>query len=864
MHIIGIIGEWFRRIEYLLNRGRREAELAREIDAHRAMMIDPRRFGNALLVRERSGDVWGWSWLDDVARDVRFAARTLLRAPGFTIVVVTSLALATGATTAIFSIVNSVLLRPLPFAEPDRLMQVAMIHRVGGAGSVPYADLQAFREQSVSFERFSGYEVTTRLLETANGSERLTGVVADREFFALLGVRPIAGRVFTKDDPPSVVVVSARLWERLFDRNPSLVGRTIALSGTRWNAAERRSVLQRREVTVIGIMPESFQFPYGVSATFPGALPEMRTDIWVPDDRIAGGRFGSVTGRLKAGVTVQAAAAELDILRKRVDVTSPSPYRPTGVELTPLTTDVLGAIHRSLWLLFGAVGLVLAAACANVANLLLARTTARTQEVVTRAALGAGPGRLVRQFLAESLLMSLAGGLLGVAVAAWGVNLLATVGAAKIPRLHEVVLDWRAFVFMLTVCVLAAVLFGLAPALIASRADAQSITKESGGRATVSSRYNRARDALVIAEVALAFLLAFGVAGVMRELSRLERTDPGMVTDGVLSLHITPRLFDRDYYAIEARVKQIPGVEAAGFTQMVPLQNWNWLGDIHITGRPREQRLTVELRTVTPGYFDALGIPIRGRVIAERDAVGEGRGILVNEAFARQHLPDDDPLGRRTDRGTIVGVVGDVRQSRLDRPAIPEIYGSIGPDAGVASELGMSLIVRSKTSLEALVPALRAAVRETSPVAAIFNVKTMEQVVADSLWELNLYRWAIGLFAGLALLLAAIGLYGVISYSVSSRTREFAVRLALGAEPSGIARLVLNRGIRLAAIGLALGVLSALGVLPFLRNLATAIRPDFGTFLIISGLLLAISLAACLVPALRVAGVNPATALRRD
>ena len=266
---MSIIGEWSRRVGYLLNRSRREADLRREMESHRAMMTDHRRFGNQRLVQERARDVWGWTWLDDLVRDVRFAVRTLLGAPGFTMVVVASLALATGATTAIFSVVNSVLLRPLPFIDPDRLVQVAEIHQVGGAGSVSYADLQAFREQSLSFERFSGYEVTTRLLETQHGSERLTGVVSDREFFALLGVTPLAGRVFTTDDPSSVVVVSARLWERLFDRDPALVGKTIALSGTRWNPAERRSVLQRRELTVIGIMPASFQFPYGVSPRFP-------------------------------------------------------------------------------------------------------------------------------------------------------------------------------------------------------------------------------------------------------------------------------------------------------------------------------------------------------------------------------------------------------------------------------------------------------------------------------------------------------------------------------------------------------------------------------------------------------------------
>ena len=628
---------------------------------------------------------------------------------------------------------------------------------------------------------------------------------------------------------------------------------------------QRRSVVVRREATIIGVMPDVFQFPYGASSSFSGSMPEGRTDMWIPDERPQGGRFGSVTGRLKPGVTIGAAASELDAIEKRLDVTAPGPYRALGVQLVPLADEVLGAVARSLWLLFGAVGLVLAAACANVANLLLSRTTARAHEVVTRAALGASPRRLISQFLVESVLLGLTGGIVGVLVARWTLDLLVRVGAGRIPRAHEIALDWTAFAFMLSICVVVAILFGLAPAMLAARTDVQEITKASGSRSTASRTFGRLRDALVIAEVALAFALALGVGGVLRELSRMERTDTGMVTDGVMTLHMSPRIPDSEYFAIEARVAQLPGVTGAGFVQLVPLQNWDWVGDIHFAGRPREERPTIELRTVTPGYFRALGIPIRaGRNLTAGDSLLEPGVFLVNESLARLHFPGQDPVGREADRGIIVGVVGDVRQATIDRPAVPEIYQVVNRNSGVAADLGMSLIVKTNGRPEAIVPAVRAAVREVNPIVALFNIKPMSQVVADSLWELNLYRWLIGLFAALALTLAAIGLYGVISYSVSSRMREFAVRLAMGSDPAGVARLVVGRGLRLTAAGLVVGIAATLGVVPMLRRVSSLLAPDPVVLVAIVVLLVAIALAACLVPALRVARVNPATALRHD
>jgi len=820
------------------------------------------------LRRGEGLDAWGWRSLEQLGQDVRFGGRTLLKNPGFTATTVLTLALATGATTAIFTIVNGVLLRPLPFAEPERLVQVygrTWGDDRGGApdpltGGIASPELEEYRKQSTSFDGFVGYALTTSHLDGPAGLERLTAVRADLGFFSLLGVQPIAGRAFRSDDPLEVAVISSRLWQQRFNGDPSLPGKTITLN--------------ERTFTVLGVMPDWFQFPYGAASLMPGALGESRTDVWIPLEPLRTSPSGplrrgrlAVVGRLKPGIGLDAAAAELGLIAGRVEEQYRGTGNRVGVRLASLADVVLGKVRRSLWMLFAAVGLVLAAACANVANLLLARMTVRAREVVTRAALGASPLRLVRQFLAESLLISLAGGLVGALITRWGTDLLVALGSAKIPRAHEIALDWQAFTFLLIVCLATAVLFGLAPALTAARVDAQSVTKESGGHATTGGAYGRIRDGLVVIEVALAFVLALGAAVVMREVIRLQNVETGMVTENVLTLHLTPRAPDRDYYAIEQRVAQLPGVAAAGFTQLVPLQNWGWDADFAISGRPRDptRRYTAELRYVTPGYFRALGIPVlQGRALTEADTAEAPRVILINDALARQYFPGEDPVGRDLNRGTIVGVVGSVRQVGLDRPAGPEIYYPAAQNVTMSSDIGMSLVVRTTGRPEPYTDVVRSAVRRVNPNLAIFNVKTMERVLADSLWELNLYVWLIGLFAALALVLAAIGLYGVISYNVTSRMREFAVRLALGSDPMGVARLVLGRAVRLASAGLAGGVLVALSLATLVRNLPIGIGTDPATYAGIAALLFAIALMACLVPALRVARVNPATALRHD
>jgi putative ABC transport system permease protein len=794
--------------------------------------------------------------IEELVQDIRFGVRTLLRNRAVTATIVLTLALATGATTAIFSVVNGVVLQPLPFPNPERLVEVSL--------TVPHRELDRIRQDNTSFENFTFYNPATKHLQSQTGVERVITIVSDREFFATLGVQALAGRTFRRDDSQYVAVISARFWSRRFNRDPDVIGSNLRLD--------------HDSFMVVGVMPDWFQFPYSAASVIGGALPESRTDVWLAEYRPpSGGRARTITGRLKPGITAEQAAAEWTVIQNRIQAENPSNARTKlpDVSVTPLADAVLGSVASSLWLLFGAVAMVLAAACANVANLLLALTSARAREVATSAALGASRARLVRQFLAEGLLLSLAGGIAGLAIARWGTGVLVAVASTKIPRVHEVALSWEVFAFTFGMCVITAVLFGLAPAWMAARVDLQSVVREAGGRSTAGRGYGRLRDALVVAEVTLAFVLVFGVAVVIGEMRRLRDADIGMTTTNVVALHLSQptgsRSDARPYYQIVERVEQIPGVTSAGFTQALPLQNWGWTAstiDFTRHGQPPVDPpppFAMELRYVTPGYFTALGIPVvRGRGFTALDGRDAPRVIVINQALARRYFGKADPLGADTTRGTIVGIVGDVRQVTLKEPSVPELYYPMAQNWSQLSDLGMSLVVRTDSAPEPLIDAIRSAVRDISANMAVFNVKTLDEVITDSLWELHLYRWLVGLFAGLALGLAAIGLYALMSYSVAVRRREWAVRLALGSQPGRLARLVLIRGLRLSVIGIAIGIVAAIAAGLWLPGLPVQISAGPLTFVIVSALLLAIAFSASLLPAVRVARSMPSLALRQD
>jgi putative ABC transport system permease protein len=838
-----------------------DAELQSHIDLHTAdnmragMSPDEARrqaqiaLGGVEQTKERYREARGSRWLDELSQDMRFGIRTLARNPGLTLIAVLSLALATGATAAIFSIVNGVLLRPLPFGNPDRLVQMAET-------SMTRDDLDAVRQQSTTFTSFSEYSPATVDLHTPSSVERLTVVVSDRNLFNVLEAKPLAGRTFRADDTLAVVISEA-LWRERFGGDTNVIGGNITLDD--------------RSFTVVGVMPEAFQFPYGAASVLRSATAEARVDVWIAEYRPLRGRVSRLVARLKPGATAEAGGAEIAAIEARRNALARVP-RIERARVVPYEEAVLGPTRRSLWLLFGAVALVLIAACANVANLLLALTSGRMQEIATRAALGASRARLARQFMIESLLLASAGGVAGLLVARWTKNLLVAFGAQRIPRLHEVSFDWTVFVFLLLVCVATALFFGIAPALAAGRVDAGMAMKDAG-RATSSRAHGRVRDALVIAEIALAFVLASGAALVIEEMRRLREADSGMVAENVVTLHLgQPRTqgIESQYYDIADRVAQIPGVLAAGFTQVLPLQNWGWTSsstDFFVKATPprRDTPFLIELRFVTPGYFEAMGIRIRaGRDFETTDTSTSPRVILINETLARTIFGTADPIGAEMNRGRIVGVVGDVRQVQLDRPTAPEIYTPIAQNWSQVADLGMTLVVRSSGNPNGVIDAVRARILDVNPRIAIFNIRTMEQVVSDSLWDLNLYRWLIGWFAVLTLLLSAVGLYGVVSYSVTSRLREWAVRLALGSPPSDVARIVLMRGLALAGAGVAAGIVL---IVVALRSVAAdfpamATGASGTTLAVVAGVMFVIALGASWLPAVRVARIAPIGALR--
>ncbi len=768
--------------------------------------------------------------IETTAQDFRFAIRGWTRTPAYALTAIVTLALGIGANTAVFSVISGVLLRPLPYANPDGLVEITerqpgSATNVETTGPVWMPDLVQWRAHSRQFQGFAVYLVTSRNLLGGGEPERLSIVQAERALFPLLGAAPLAGRTFAADDPPNTVVASEPFARAHFGSASATVGRVLNLEGQTY--------------TVIGVMPEEFQFPYRAGAI----------DLWVPWEipPTVRGRLDAVVARMKPGVSVESGRQELGAME--------SPSRAGRQVILRRLADVVSApVRDSLLVMLGAVGMVLLVACVNVANLLLARTASREREISIRAALGAGRGRLLRQFLTESLLLSFAGAAAGLALGIWGRRALVRAAADQLPRAAEIGLDWRVFAFLLAACVIAGVGFGIAPALSAARGGSTAL-RSRGAAAVV-------RDGLVVVEVALAFVLLAGAGLLMRTFLNLQQIDAGWNSENVLTAHMV-LAGAPEAVAIEERVSKIPGVRAAGFISMLPLQHTGWTAGFRRPDQPGIRN--TELRYVTPGYFRAMGIRLTsGREFTAHDTSTQPPlAIVVNEALVRQNFPDRDPVGFKLDRGLIIGVVADVRQARLSEPATPAIFYTMSQNFAQIRANGSTLVVSGNVPVEGLTAAIRSAVHEVSPGQALFRFSTMKAVRETSLTRQRLYTWLLGLFAGIGALLAVAGIYGVVAYLVNLRTREFGIRMALGAEPGNVLGMVMRRGAVVVGLGLLLGAAGAAMLTRVLQSLLYGVgATDPATFVVMAGLLSAAALAACLLPATRAARVDPAVALR--
>ncbi|HEX8144666.1 MAG TPA: ABC transporter permease, partial [Pyrinomonadaceae bacterium] len=753
--------------------------------------------------------------MGNLLQDMRYGVRMMLKRPGFTVVALLALALGIGANSAIFSVVNAVLLRPLPFEGQERLITIeTKSENTGSIGGVlSYANFADLRDQSRTLEYAAAYSHSAAFLTVGDDPERLRGVVVSADIFPMLGVKPVMGRTYTREEDQKgarkVVVLSYGLWQRRFGSDPKIVGQEIPL-GT-------------KPALVLGIMPKGFKFPVEAEAIefWQPLVPNLSdTDIARRD-----AQWLSVVARRKPGTTEQEAQAEISTIARRLQSQYPATNTGIGFSITPLHEKLVGDLRMALFVLLAAVGCVLLIACANVANLLLARAAARQREISIRTAMGASRWRIVRQLLTESLLLSVMGGGLGLLLGWWGVDLLMSAIPTDIPLAGEVSLDWRVLAFTAALSVLTGILFGLAPALQSSKLDLTESLKE-GGRGSTEGRGGRLRNALVITEIAVSLVLLVGAGLLGQSFLRLMDVSPGFNPQGVLTTDVV--FVNKKYTEDERKVAtldeilrgaaSLPGVQAVGAVDPLPLGGNFIAYSFNIEGRapfnPGEGP-SADRRSITPDYFRAMAIPlIKGRAFDARDVKDAPPVVVINETFARRFFTDVDPIGKRlifddvpdAPPREIVGVVGDVRHAGLDVEAGPEFYLPYAQETGLRA----TLVVRTNTAdPSSLITPLRGMIRQIDKDIPVFNVRTMDQLLSESVARRRFNMMLLGTFAFVALFLAAIGIYGVMSYSVTQRTHEIGIRIALGAQTRDVLRMVIRQGMTLVLIGVGIGLLAA-------------------------------------------------------
>jgi predicted permease len=798
-------------------------------------------------------------------QDIRYGFRTLKNSPGFTVVAVLTLALGIGANSAIFSVINGVLLKPLPYREPDRLVRVFTTFPAFPEFPMNPHDFLDYREQNSVFDDFALYVRDDLQLAKAERPERLTGIRVSTGFFRLLGWQPLLGRTFTLNEElpgnEREVILSYGTWKSRFSAN--VVGTAVNLSG--------------RPFTVVGVMPPGLEH---VGGTYHSLAHGDNVDVWWPLalDRAhperRGDHFLDGIARLKPGVSVEQAGTDMTIIARRLGELYDN--RDAGIKLVPLRQEIVGKTQPLLLVLLGAVGFVLLIACVNVANLLLARAAAREREIAIRAALGAGRMRLVRQMLTECLVIAGMGGVLGLLLGIWGVDALVALSSDKLPRVQMIGVDARMFAFTLAATVLTALLFGLTPALHASRASLSNSLKEGGRGSTTGLSSGRIRNVLVMAELALALVLLAGGGLLMRTFVNLERVNPGFDPHNVMtmSLDLPDARYPNAKSAISfyrqllERLEQQPGVRAAGVTSDLPWSGYDENTGFELEGRSQAENDKNHARYhfASPNYFRAAGIPlVSGRFFSDRDNQDAPPVMLINQSLARLYWRDQDPVGKvmkMWDRNaTIVGIVGDVKDSPAAADVEPSLYWPLLQN--LFGEL--HLAIRADSNPAALMNMVRGQLAAMDRDLPIADVRLMDNIAAAAVSGPRLAFLLVGIFAALALVLATVGIYGVISYSVTQRVHEIGVRVALGAQLGDVLRLVVGQGMKLAATGVAVGLLAALALHSVMKSLLYGVSAtDPLTFVAVSFVLMLIAAIACYIPARRATRVDPVVALRYE
>jgi putative ABC transport system permease protein len=799
-------------------------------------------------------------------QDVRYGARSLLKKPGFAFVAVLTLALAIGANSTIFSFVNAILLRPLPYSSPERLVMLDESSSKQGTNSmgVSFPNFLDWKEQNRVFEDIAAYDEDTYTVTGGGEPEQVPGARISSGLFEIVGVSPLMGRTFRADeDRPNndtVVILSYGLWQRRYGANPNIIGQSINVGN--------------RPHTIIGVMPAGFRFPEVAEMWRPLALD---TTMWTRNDHGL-----SAIARLKPGVTLEQAQAEMIRVARHIEEENPVTNEGFSVTVTSLRDGLVGNYRKALMILLGVVSFVLLIACANVANLLLARSTGRQKEIAIRAALGASRWRIVRQLITESLLLSVVGGALGLVLAVWGIDLLLAAIPIEFPFWMKFSLDARVLGFTLLISALTGVVFGLAPALSASKIELNETLKEGGRNAGAATGHRRLRSLLVVLELALSLILLTGAGLMMKSFMRLQHVNAGFNPTGVLTMRVPLPKAKYDevekrrafFQQLLERVRSLPGVESAGAISNLPLSGSAWGRSLTVEGRPVlsvGQAPMINHCVITPGYFRSMGIPLlMGRDFNETDKQDALKVTVIDERLAREYWPNESPVGKRIRFGppesnepwhTIVGVVGEVRHQRLDMATRKSIY--IPFDQIPVRE--MAITVRSQGDPLSLVGAVRNQVRELDADQPVTAIRPMTDVISRSVWQPRLYTILFAVFAAVALVLSSVGIYGVISYSVTQRTHEIGIRMALGASARDVLRMVVGQGMILTLVGIALGLLGAFGLTRMMESLLFGVTAtDPATFVGVSLLLGCVALLACYIPARRATRVDPMVALRYE